>query len=78
MGEMEKHSSFPQRKKGRKRSKDDLSKGEFMFEVCELELGEVETMKETENSTCTRHIVLAGRQKVEWWLWKLGQQGTWS
>lgn len=28
-----------------------------MFEVCEHELGEVETMKETENSTCTRHVV---------------------
>lgn len=49
-----------------------------MFEVCEHELGEVEAMTETENSTCTRHIVLAGRQKVEWWLWKLEQQGTWS
>lgn len=58
---------FPREKRKGRGSKDDLSKGEFMFEGCEHELGEVETMKETENSTCKRHIVLAGRQKVEWW-----------
>lgn len=50
---------FPREKREGRGSQGDLSKGEFMFEVCENKLEEVETKKETENSTCTRHIVLA-------------------
>lgn len=60
MGETEKHKIFsPERKEKEEGQGMTSPRANSCLKSVKMNWGEVETRKETENSTCMRHIILA-------------------